>query len=235
MNGVGGTRRPVARVMDHLVFAAPDLQDGVRHVEALLGAPTQAGGQHRGFGTHNRLLGFGGRAYMEVVSPDPDQPPPEGPRWFGLDTLASPRLVTWCVSIRELSVPEHAGPGADIRVPDLATLVRRGRAAGIDLGETRQGMRARADGSVLRWSMTDPWADRAGGVVPFFIDWGQSPHPAESLDAPCRFVDLRVEHPEPARVEEWMRALGLDTPVGRAQAPAVIATLETPNGIVELR
>jgi len=114
-------------------------------------------------------------------------------------------------------------------------VVAHARVAGVDLGEPRRGMRARPDGSVLRWAMTDPWADRAGGVIPFFIDWGDSPHPAESLNAACRFVDLRLEHPEPATVLRWLRALGLDTPVSRAQAPAVIATLETPNGTVELR
>jgi hypothetical protein len=232
-----GTSQPgrIARVMDHLVFAAPELDDGVRHVESLLGASMQPGGKHQGFGTHNRLLGFGGRSYMEVVSPDPDQPPPDGPRWFGLDALESPRLVTWCVSIRDLRAPDGSVAVHERPVPDLETLVASGRAAGIDLGVTRRGMRARPDGSTLRWAMTDPWADRAGGVIPFFIDWGDSPHPAESLAAASRFVDLRVEHPEPARVETWLRALGLDTPVVGAQAPAVIATLETPNGTVELR
>lgn len=235
VNAAAGAPAPVARVVDHLVFASPHLDDGVRHVEALLGVSMEPGGQHQGFGTHNRLLGFGGRAYMEVVSPDPRQAAPDGPRWFGLDTLESHRLVTWCVSIRDLRVPELGGHLPEAPVPNLPTLVARGRAAGVDLGETRQGMRARADGSVLRWVMTDPWADRAGGVIPFFIDWGASPHPAESLHPACRFLDLRVEHPEPARVEAWLRALGLDTAVARGQAPAVIATLETPNGTVELR
>lgn len=190
----------------------------MRHVEALLGVEMAPGGRHEGFGTHNRLLGFGGRSYMEVVAIDPGQTVPERPRWFGLDSLAALRLVTWCAP-----------------ATDLPSLVARGAAAGIDLGARREGSRARPDGSVLRWTMTDPWADRAGGVVPFFIDWGESPHPAESLPAACRFLDLRVEHPEPDRVRGWLQALGLDTPVSGAQAPAVIASLETPNGVVELR
>ena len=235
LNAGHGPLAPLARVVDHLVFAAPGLDVGVRHVETLLGAPMQPGGRHEGFGTHNRLLGFGGRAYMEVVSPDPEQAAPDGPRWFGLDTLASPRLVTWCVSIRNLRLPDDDGRVPDHPVPDLATLSARARAAGVELGETRQGVRARTDGSVLRWAMTDPWADRAGGVIPFFIDWGESPHPAESLAPSCTFVGLRVEHPEPERVAAWLGALGLDTPVIRAQAPGVIATLATPNGTLDLR
>jgi len=159
---------------------------------------------------------------MEVVSIDPDQPPPDRPRWFGLDDLRVPRLVTWCAAL-------PTGTAAD-----LPSLLTAGRDAGIDLGEPRQGSRARDDGSVLRWTMTDPWADRAGGVIPFFIDWGDSPHPAGALPHDCRFVGVRVEHPDAERVAGWMRALGLDTSVEEGHAPRIIATLETPNGLVEL-
>lgn len=203
--------------MDHLVFAVPDLEDGVAHIEELFGVTTSPGGRHLGFGTRNRLVGFGSDAYMEVVSVDPDQPPLDGPRWFGLDDLSSPRLVTWCA-----------------KAASLDALVARGRAGGIDLGETSVGGRVRPDGSRLSWTVTDPWADRAGGVVPFFIDWGDTEHPGTHLPAQCAFRGLRVEHPDPDMVEGFFTALGLDTRVERGHAPRVIASIETPNGVVEL-
>ena len=208
--------------MDHLVFASPDLEQGVELIERRLGVTMSPGGRHAGFGTWNRLLGFGGRSYMEVVSADPDQPRPDRPRWFGLDDLRVPRLVTWCAAL----------PTGTAH--DLPSLIEAGHAAGIDLGEPREGSRARGDGTVLRWTMTDPWADRAGGVIPFFIDWGDTPHPAGALPQDCRFAGVRVEHPDADRVAGWMRALGLDTPVDEGPAPRVIATLETPNGVLEL-
>lgn len=203
--------------MDHLVFAAPDLETGVRYVEGLFGVETSSGGRHDGFGTRNRLIGFGPDAYMEVVSIDPDQPRPEGPRWFGLDDLTAPRLVTWCA--------RHA---------DLPALVARGRAAGIDLGDLSVGGRDRPDGSRLTWTMTDPWADRAGGVIPFFIDWGDTQHPGTRLPAPCSFLEIRLEHPDPPTVSSWLRVLGLDVSVDEGTKPRVIATIETPRGVIEL-
>ena len=203
--------------MDHLVFAAPDLDDGVRYVEDLLGVKTSPGGQHHGLGTRNRLIGFGPDTYMEVVSLDPDQPEPEKRRWFGLDSLQESRLVSWCAK------------GAD-----LTALVARGRATGIDLGDPVAGGRTRPDGTRLDWIFTDPWAERAGGVVPFFIDWGTSEHPGSALPSLCSLIGLRVEHPDPDQVGNWLRALGLDTPVSAGDAPRVIATLDTPNGVVEL-
>lgn len=203
--------------MDHLVFASPDLDRGVRHVEQLVGAPMSPGGRHLGLGTHNKLLRLGEACYMEVVGIDPRQPVPERPYWFGLGTLDAPRLVSWC----------HKGD-------DLQGLGARGRAAGIDLGEPLSGGRELNDGTRLSWTFTDPWADRAGGVIPFFIDWGNSKHPAESMPDLCTFVGLRIEHPEAESVRAWLAALGLDTPVSEGHAPRLIATLSTPAGLVEL-
>ena len=203
--------------MDHLVFAVPDLDAGARHVEDLLGVPTSPGGRHPGWGSRNRLVGLGPDRYLEVVSVDPGQPMPREPRWFGLDRLREPRLVTWCVKSN-----------------DLDGVVERGLSAGIDLGTPMSAGRARADGTELRWTFTNPGSDRAGGVVPFFIDWGASEHPGRSLDRACSFVDVRLEHPDPDRVAGWLAALGLDTPIRRGDAPRVIATIETPTGVVEL-
>ncbi len=204
--------------MDHLVFAAPDLDEGVRYIEGLFGAEMAAGGRHDGVGTRNRLMGLGPSTYLEVVSVDPDQPHPERPRWFGLDDLTGPRLVTWCA-----------------KAPDLDALVARGRAAGIDLGEPAVGGREKPDGSRLSWTVTDPWAERAGGVIPFFIDWGGTRHPCRTLPAICTFLGARLEHPDPIPVEAWLRALGLGLPVVAGDAPAIVATIRTVRGVIELR
>ena len=203
--------------MDHLVFVAPDLASGCAHVEALLGVSTRPGGQHLGLGTHNRLIGLGPTSYLEVVSPDPTQPAPPAPRWFGLDEVDRPYLATWCV-------PSH----------DLDATVASARAAGLDLGEVRQGERERPDGSRLAWRMTDPWADRVGGVVPFFIDWGASRHPGSDLPAVGRFEGLRVEVPDPEPLARWFDVLGLGVPVIRAEAPRIVASIRTTKGVVEL-
>lgn len=204
--------------MDHLVFVAPDLDEGVRRIEELFGAEMSPGGRHHGFGTHNRLLGLGPEGYMEVIAIDPEQPDPTGPRWFGLDDVSEMRLATWCA-----------------KSDDLETLVARGRDAGIDLGEISIGGRERPDGSRLSWTVSDPWAGRAGGVVPFFIDWGSTEHPAGRLPNVCTFKGIRVEHPQPVAVTAWLDALGLDVAVSEGDTPRVIATIQTPRGEIELR
>jgi hypothetical protein len=75
----------------------------------------------------------------------------------------------------------------------------------------------------------------AGGVVPFLIDWGTSPHPAASAAPGLSLASLRGEHPDAARVAALLARLGLPLPVDPGPAPALVATLDTPRGPVTLR
>ncbi len=40
--------------------------------------------------------------YLELIGPDPSQEKPPKPRWFDLDTLLSPRLITWAAKATDL-------------------------------------------------------------------------------------------------------------------------------------
>jgi hypothetical protein len=74
----------------------------------------------------------------------------------------------------------------------------------------------------------------ADGIVPFFIDWGKTPHPAAALPKGCVLVALRFEHPDATRIKAGLSALGLNLRVDAGSAPALIATIRTPHGDVEL-
>lgn len=75
----------------------------------------------------------------------------------------------------------------------------------------------------------------ADGIVPLFIDWGDTPHPAFTAARGATLVSLRAEHPDVRGVSEMLRNLGLDLPVTQGSSPALIATIDGPRGRVELR
>ncbi|MFD4194788.1 VOC family protein [Amycolatopsis thermoflava] len=201
--------------LDHLVYATPDLAGTVADLRER-GIDLVPGGPHPGRGTRNHLTGLGDRAYLEVIGPDPEQEAPDGPRWFGIDDLTGPRLAAWA-----------------IRVPDLAAALERTRAAGYPFGDARPMSRRRPDGVLLSWSLAFPADD--GEVVPFLIDWQDSPHPGESLPVGASLVSLTGVHPDPGLVAGPLAAVDAALTVVTGPAPRLEAVLATPGGEVVLR
>jgi hypothetical protein len=212
------TPRPAIDQVDHLVYATPDVDATCAALERQLGVRASVGGQHLGRGTRNALIAIGGDGYLEIIGPDDAQPSPPSPRWLGIDALTSTRLVAWSA---------HGS--------NLPQLVDDAARRGVHLGSVSDGRRTRSDGVVVEWHVTDPSAALEDVVVPFFIDWGMSPHPSSTAAAGPRLMDLRGEHPDPERAREMLAAIGIDMSVAQADRPAIVATFQTDSGLVELR
>jgi hypothetical protein len=204
----------VPRQLDHLVLAGPDLGEAVGRVEDLLGVKMLAGGRHPDWGTSNAILPLGPSSYLEVIGPDPEG---DAPPLFGIAQLGRPRLVTWAAK----------GQG-------LTRLVEEARGRGVELGTVRRGTRARPDGTKLEWELTDPFAARGGGVLPFFIDWAAGGHPAQGAPASVSLIGLRGRHPEAAIIGAQLRGLGIEMEVEARPEPGLVAVFRTATGEVEI-
>lgn len=206
-----------ARV-DHLVYATPDLDLGIGEVERLLGIRAVAGGQHPVWATHNALAALSPTSYLEIVAPDPDNEPRAGTRPFGLDSRRSSRLVGWAAKSERLE-----------------EMRERAARLGVELGDILAGSRQPPEGPLITWRLTDLRCVVADGIVPFFIDWGRSPHPALFSPKGATLLGIRAEHPDANCVRRMLHGIGLDFPVEVGPAPALIAQIDCPNGRVELR
>lgn len=205
-------------LLDHLVYATPFLDQTIGEIETAFGVVPLPGGTHPAWGTRNAILPLSPTTYLELIGPDPARSVSIRPEIFGLQTLPVPRLVTWAAKGIQLS-----------------TLVARARTHGIRLGLPRAGSRQRSDGSILAWELTDPLEVSVSGLIPFFIDWGYSPHPATAAAAIVTLQDFHAEHPDPELVAASVRRLGLDLRVVRGSRPRLLATFRTPRGLVTLQ
>jgi hypothetical protein len=208
---------PDRPVLDHLVLAAPHLEQAVAWFAEVTGVPPAPGGSHIGLGTANHLVALGGGGYLEIIGPDPVQPDPARPRPFGIDDLTAPRLVTWAVGTDDLD----------------ATLVRA-RAAGYDPGEPLAMSRRTPDDDVLAWRLTPARFDVADGLVPFLIDWGTTPHPTTRGLPLTPLLQFAARHPDPAPVAEALGALGVELTLTTGAPPALTAVIEGRDGAVPL-
>lgn len=197
---------------DHLVYVVPDLGLAVCEMEARFGVPFTPGGSHPGLGTRNALLRIGPSIYLELLGPDPAQPRPSSGLWFGAEGAARDSLATWCARSGNLAGLAE-GPGENL------------------VGPVRAMSRTTPAGARLAWTLTMPVVPpRHGGVVPFFIDWGETAHPCTALhDYGVRLRALRGRHPDPEAVWSDLRALGVTLDVQRG-SPALEAYLEVPGG-----
>ena len=212
--------------VDHLVYAVPDLDPGVAAVAELTGVEAHPGGSHPGAGTRNALLSFDDDAYFEIISVDPDQPAPVGPRPFGVDGRRPAHLASFAI---------HPGDGETIEsISDaMATF-------GFDPGPVTSMSRRRPDGVEISWRLTR--ADRtplglahpaSDGLVPFVIDWGDTPTPALTAPRMGRLSELAVTHPDPA-VVDLLTGLELELTAGTVTVAvgdrALMAVVELVDG-----
>ena len=204
--------------VDHLIYAAPTLESGMDKIEALLGVRPIYGGQHPGFGTHNALLALGPDSYLEVIATDPAQSDVPRPLWIPVDRLTQPRLIRWVAKSN-----------------DLSKLVQMAQRNGLELGQVLEGSRTKPGGELLRWRLTDPRVDPAGGIIPFFIDWGETPHPARALPQGGVLLSLSAGHPAAGKVQAQLLGIGLDLSIKAEQTASLVAIIQTPAGIVELQ
>lgn len=201
--------------LDHIVVTAPELNAGVRAVEAELGVSLTPGGNHPRMGTHNCLLRLSEATYLEVIAADPEAPQPAWPRWFGLDRLAAdaaPALAGWVARC------------SDIRAAQAVCADTVGRIQPMTRAQLAWQITLRADGALP-----------LGGAGPTLIEWETAIHPAAALpDVGCRLAQLAVYHPDPERVYGLFTALDLQARPsvywsGEAP-PYLVATLDTPMG-----
>jgi hypothetical protein len=215
--------------VDHLVIAARTLDEGIAWCEATLGITPGPGGKHPLMGTHNRLFSIAtpafARAYLEIISIDPQAPLPDRKRWFDLDDAAlraavaqAPRLVHWVA-----------------RVDDVARSVAALRARGIDRGRVLAASRDTPHG-VLRWriSVRDDGRRLYGGALPTLIEWGDV-HPADAMPpSGVTLGALRLRALDAAALHGALDAVGLGELPVDAGHDGLQVELQTPRGVVVL-
>lgn len=129
--------------------------------------------------------------------------------------------------------PEPTGPRPfGIDALDRARLVTWAVQVALDPEESIAMSRRRPDGVVLSWRVAFA-PDGGHGVLPFRIDWGDTPHPSATAASGARLVSFGGTHPDPGRIEAELATLGAALPVSPGP-PALTAVLDLGSGTLVL-
>jgi len=211
--------KPAADAVDHLLLGTRDLGAGIEWVAKKFGVKAAVGGSHPGRGSRNALIAFRQRRYLEIIAPDPAQPPENLTR--NLRTLEEPRLIGWASAST-----------------DLSALAKRLQERGQRVTGPLDGARIRPDGGKLAWrtlSLEEAFEQDGADPIPFFIQWSpESSHPSQDSPQGCDVIGFAIEHPKADAVRGLLAQAGIDADVRQAKSCRLIATLDTPKGRVVL-
>jgi hypothetical protein len=205
--------------LDHVMYVAHDLEGVARRIRFESGLDSYPGGEHKGLGTHNRIIPLGGGQYVELMAVADETTAAANP--VGGQVLAWLRegegLRVWCLSTDDID--------------EVCT--RRGLVAS-------PWTRVRPDGVELQWRLAGVERSMMDASLPFFIQWDIPPdrHPSmEPVDhgtEPCGIAWLEVGG-DPARVASWTDHADLPVRVVDADEGPRALGVTTSEGEVVLR
>lgn len=195
--------------LDHVILGCADLRAGVGEIRKRLDVQMATGGSHAGLGTRNALAGLGDGTYLELLAPDPAQPP----------TPLSKMLS---------ALPDVAPFHWAVRSGALAQVKRLAESFGVESGDVVDGSRVADDGAELRWQLLFLTGARVDATAPFFIDWQQTARPGDTLEQVASIESFDVAGPFADSCNRLLSALDVEYPRLRpAPLPSLSLTLMT--------
>jgi len=199
--------------LDHILYAVPNLEKGIEDFEKLTGVRPAYGGKHTNLGTHNALVSLGKEVYLELIAPDPNQNIPLKNIVFNIGKIKVPKIITWAV--RSANINEL---GAKIKIAEI-----------------QDGKRIKEDGTLLKWKTAEitEFADTSG-MVPFVIQWDQTPHPASTSPVGCNLLEFSAEHPSPNQFTKLVSELSFPFKIVESPSFQLKIKINSPKGVIEI-
>ena len=150
--------------LDHILLAAPDFDEAMKDFETLTAIRPSIAGSLKGLGCLTARIGLDNQAYIEIIAPDPDKPGPVGDHLKEMEQ-GSFTPIHYAIRRTDLSdLAEDYVPNELGYTPDRIKMFMAG-----------------TDGTPKKWEMLFMHGHFHGGVVPYFVDWGECEHPISSI------------------------------------------------------
>lgn len=205
-------------VVDHILYAGPNLDSLVKEVAQESGTQPIMGGEHSDLGTHNAILPLQDATYLELIAPDPKSHVKGGAEVLGIGKLSKPKIVAWAVRVRAFD-----------------KTYARFIASGIKVSPILEGSRRGSDGKLSQWRyfyVTDERFSEVPRMNPFFISYTNS---RKTSRPQCQLASLKGTHPHPEKFAEISKIVKLKMEITRSDKTDLHVEMNCPKGRVSLQ
>ena len=200
-------------VLDHIVLAAPDLEEAMLQFEELTGIKPTLVGPLQGLGAKTAHIGLDNSRYIELLGPDK-----RNPGALGDDLLALEKgtLTPYHYAIRSSEVTNLVeGYVTDVLGwdPDRIAMVQQ-----------------LPDSSCRQWDLLAIYGHGLGGVSPYYVKWNNAQtHPTNTIALDAKLKSCLVRAPADHDVHKLITDVdGIRVEQGE---PVLEVSFETPKGI----
>jgi len=204
--------------LDHIVFAAADLDKGNEYIGSLLGVTPVQGGTHQGLGTRNSLVSFGDGQYLEIIAPIEENVPP-GSYGDKLQKIETPGLINWVLRSNNLTELVDATATTKIGLLPIGPVPTE---------------RKTLHGELLNWDLLFLGKHDYGSLLPFFIDWKDCPHPSQSSPSGGALNSLALYSPHAKTLNDTFAEIGISQTFIQSDITKIEAKIETARGEIML-
>jgi hypothetical protein len=177
-------------VIDHIVLAAPDLDEAMVAFEKMTGISPVIAGSINGLGIKSARISFNDSSYIEIIAPDPKQAGPIGQL---LKSKGITELTPFHFAIRSSKTEQLKDEVKKFGyVPDHISMFG-----------------GQKDGVPRKWEMLYLYGHKIGGICPFFINWANSEHPCVSLPVVGKLKKFTIRAPEDDPVHKLLEHVAI--------------------------
>ena len=201
-------------VLDHIVFAAPDLELAMQQFEDMTGIKPTLVGPLQGLGVCTAHVGLDHSRYIVILAPDKEN---DGPLGDDLRTLSEGTLTPYHYAIRSSEVSRLVeGYISDVLGwnPDHIAIVQ-----------------ALPDASLRQWDLLTMYGHGVGGIAPSYVKWKKAEtHPSVTIALKAKLKTCMIRAPENHDVFKLITDVdGITTGFGEL---LLEVSVETPNGTI---
>jgi Glyoxalase-like domain len=201
-------------VIDHIVLAAPNLEEAMEQFEQMTGIAAKIFGAINGIGIRCARISFNDCTYLEIIAPDPKQPGPIGQL---IKSKGITDMTPFAYSIRSSRVEAlNDEVGKFKYVPDHITM----------FGGSK-------DGSPRKWEMLHLYGHSLGGICPYFVNWDNTDHPCATLPVVGKLKKFTIRAPSDDPIHQLLAHVGVRDIHIEVGTPKMSFQFSSPEGTIK--